>query len=576
MWWLSSVGLAATVTVPGEFATVADALQNVEPGDTVRIEEDITESVTVNVDVIFEGATSTVTWNSTGNPAISVEGLRSVTVQTLTFDGQGSDRAIEVVSGGTLTVLQSTFENHFSDAEGGALWLASGSTLTVEDSTFAGNSATSGGHIWIGSAAAVTIARSRFTGGVTSGPGGALVVQDSAGNVVLTGNHFEQNSAGLDAGAASFVNVSSLNLGQNLFCENSGGGDGGAVFADASIAVATGNVFARNDAMGNGGAVSFGTGSFSSNQNHFVANVADTEGGALYLSAGGTHVNNLIAHNQTVGLSVVFVPTGEALFQHTLYFDNEPRNNSVVSDPEIEADPLFVGDVRTGCEVEDLVPSLGSPAIDAGDPGVTDYDGTDSNIGAFGGAQPYPADVDQDGATLPDDCNDFDDTVLPGAPEQCNGIDDDCDGLLPADELDTDNDGQSGCQGDCDDNDAATFLGAPEIPADNKDQSCDGIEVCYFDGDNDGVGIQDLIPGSTIACDGEGESPFFDDCNDRDERMWPGNDEIECNNIDDDCSVLTLDCPDGAGSCGCAGTGGVPGVVWVSLLGLMALVRRQR
>ena len=44
-----------------------------------------------------------------------------------------------------------------------------------------------------------------------------------------------------------------------------------------------------------------------------------------------------------------------------------------------------------------------------------------------------------------DDCDDEDDLVHPGAPEVCNGLDDDCDGRLPPDELDGDGDGDPLC-----------------------------------------------------------------------------------------------------------------------------------
>ena len=82
--------------------------------------------------------------------------------------------------------------------------------------------------------------------------------------------------------------------------------------------------------------------------------------------------------------------------------------------------------------------------------------------------------VDDDGDGVPsgDDCDDSDPAVYPGADEQCNGIDDDCDGELPIDELDEDGDGSMVCDGDCDAGCDTCNPDAPEI-CDALDNDCD-------------------------------------------------------------------------------------------------------
>ena len=47
-----------------------------------------------------------------------------------------------------------------------------------------------------------------------------------------------------------------------------------------------------------------------------------------------------------------------------------------------------------------------------------------------------------------DDCDDEDGAVYPGAEERCNGLDEDCDGRVPEEEIDQDGQGQSSCAGD--------------------------------------------------------------------------------------------------------------------------------
>jgi len=109
--------------------------------------------------------------------------------------------------------------------------------------------------------------------------------------------------------------------------------------------------------------------------------------------------------------------------------------------------------------------------------------------------------VDNDGDGMSEcegDCNDTDPTVFTGAPELCDGKDNDCDGVVPANEVDDDGDGMSECEGDCDDTDPTVFTGAPEL-CDGKDNDCDGV-----------------VPANEIDNDGDGMSVCEGDCDDAD------------------------------------------------------------
>lgn len=59
-------------------------------------------------------------------------------------------------------------------------------------------------------------------------------------------------------------------------------------------------------------------------------------------------------------------------------------------------------------------------------------------------------------------------------PELCNGLDDNCDGIIELTEMDEDQDGFRICDGDCDDTDASIYPQAPE-GCDGKDNDCDEI-----------------------------------------------------------------------------------------------------
>jgi hypothetical protein len=62
------------------------------------------------------------------------------------------------------------------------------------------------------------------------------------------------------------------------------------------------------------------------------------------------------------------------------------------------------------------------------------------------------SEVDDDGdgwMVCEGDCDDADASILPGIDEACDGLDSNCNGLIPSDEVDEDEDGQWGCEGDC-------------------------------------------------------------------------------------------------------------------------------
>ncbi len=176
----------------------------------------------------------------------------------------------------------------------------------------------------------------------------------------------------------------------------------------------------------------------------------------------------------------------------------------------------------------------------APDPGTWHDDNDGDGFGDYvGGTQA----CDQPEGTVGDgtDCDDQDPAVNPAADESCNGVDDDCDGLVDEEGVvdagtwytDTDGDGYgdpdsatvtcdqlSGAVsqgGDCDDDDPEAHPHA-EPGCDGRDLDCDGL----MDNDTDVDGHPDE------GCGG-------DDCDDGDAAVYPSAPEVCGDGVVNDC-----------------------------------------
>ncbi|MCB9763486.1 MAG: putative metal-binding motif-containing protein [Alphaproteobacteria bacterium] len=168
-----------------------------------------------------------------------------------------------------------------------------------------------------------------------------------------------------------------------------------------------------------------------------------------------------------------------------------------------------------------LAPACGDKDATSTDDSTTPADDTSSEGDDTGETQP-PQDQDRDGHYDDEDCNDNDYSVFPGAPERCNGIDNDCDGAVDED-FDADGDGYLHALtcpdgDDCDDNDPDIHPGAEEIPYDDIDQDCDGADL--LDADGDGF---------------RGAEAGGNDCDDTDATVYPGAEDVALDGIDQDC-----------------------------------------
>ena len=187
-----------------------------------------------------------------------------------------------------------------------------------------------------------------------------------------------------------------------------------------------------------------------------------------------------------------------------------------------------------------------------------------------GDTAPELTDLDSDGYLSDVDCDDENIRINPGADEICDGIDNDCDGYIDADDPSLvepttwypDADGDSygtdldpdaihhGCEGpagyvertgDCDDDNADVSPGADEI-CDGLDNDCndvvdDAADALEYlaDGDGDGWGDEEVTAWYCDQPSGWVLEPG--DCDDSDAAVNPAADEA-CDGIDNNCDEV--------------------------------------
>jgi hypothetical protein len=249
------------------------------------------------------------------------------------------------------------------------------------------------------------------------------------------------------------------------------------------------------------------------------------------------------------------------------------------SDAEQSAETLALSWSLTGGALGEVPASPGADgrasfAVAAIAPGaytltVTVTDGQGAATAAGVSFEAIDADADGDGyddvALGGEDCDDSDGSVHPGAEEICDGlgVDEDCDGLVDADDpgaagrvkgyTDGDGDGWGSGEvlascggqglvsegGDCDDGDVGVNPGASEA-CDGVDQDCDaavdeGVTSTFFvDADDDGYGDPAGALEACAAAAGYAESG--EDCDDGDGGVFPGAAEA-CDEVDQDCDA---------------------------------------
>ena len=231
-----------------------------------------------------------------------------------TVDGIGAG----IATGGTLSVVGSTFAGDTSDGgDGGGLFNVG--TTTISDTSFTGDSASNvGGGIY--NVGVLTLSGSTLTGDTAGNDGGGI---DAQGTFTITGSTFSDDSTtngGTDGGAlegggtgtitasnfsgdsstynggALYYNGPSLLISDSTF-ENNSAVQGGAILNQGNLVVSATTLADNSASSAGGGILNYGT--LTVTASTLSANYAG-EGGGIYNQSGSTPlyvINSTIADN---------------------------------------------------------------------------------------------------------------------------------------------------------------------------------------------------------------------------------------------------------------------------------------
>ena len=325
----------------------------------------------------------------------------TATVLNVGFEGNVATQAGGAIYSyrGTLSIMESTFEQNESEKSGGAISSIYDSTSEVVDSTFTGNYASKyGGAIY--SESSLIVDGSTFLANQSGSNGGAIYSDQL---LTVDGSILKNNQAGSSGGGLYSLSQSvtitdcdiignigskgggvylynGASISHSVIAENKSLNDGagihfsyvslyleGSVLRDnvslngiggglrnvGGTATVVNSTICENEAGLDGGGVA-NTGVLTLLNTTVVDNSADGAGGGLWSGHFNAKViNTVIANN---------VATTDSDLSSAL--DAESKNNFIGT---IDGDPLLTAFADAGGDVQFYLPKSGSPLIDAGD-----------------------------------------------------------------------------------------------------------------------------------------------------------------------------------------------------------------
>ena len=330
---------------------------------------------------------------SSASDALVLQNLSGRTV----IDGfqiTASDSGIHNNSGGILDIRNSRI--HGNDNSG--VYLGGGATLLISDSEIVSNTAARGGGVFFNSGSGHIFSNSTFSNNSATDTGGAIMVQNTSGPLMLNNVTLVDNSAG-GAGGAIRTNRRSVEASRCTLSGNQAGTEGGAIYVDAASSFDN-CVITDNSAGTRGGAIMLNAGSTVTLANSTLANNASgTYGGVIFSNSGTLMLTDSIiwGNRSDIAQGHAVYSNGSTVLRLTdMVTQNDgdadpfdapvfaPTSNAAVADGyHSENDPGFLDVASRDYRIQplsDAIDNAGSAAL------ADDRDGSirsDADIGAY-------------------------------------------------------------------------------------------------------------------------------------------------------------------------------------------------
>ena len=547
------------------------------------------DAVTIT-DSVFEGnIASGTTSTSLGNlfgGAVNIDQVTDVVITGSTFCGNTADEAggLHLTSISSLLFTNNiVVENSATLGNGGNLYFDAVTGEVVNNNVLGGSAAGSGAAAYFDSSTALDVINTIFA---YNGSGVYAADSGSASGSLFTYNDWYSNTGYDRSGSFTFSTTSSGNTtsapGFTSYTKDGNCGNDDYVLASTSALIDAGDSSikdpdgSRSDIGAYGGPNSpyyDGDGDGYYNRDDCDDDDATVNPGASEVCDGADNdCDGVVDEDPTDGTTYYTDSDGDG-------YGNTSKSSRLCS--------AASGYSKTGGDCDDTDSAIYPGATEYCNGDDDDCDGTVDESSAVDVSTFY-SDIDGDGygsttfttsaCSAPtgyvansSDCDDSDSAIYPGAPEYCNGDDDDCDGTVDESSAvdastfyyDADSDGYgvstftskacsvpsgfAATSGDCDDKDSSINPGAAEV-CDGDDNDCDGAtdegvtSTFYADSDGDGYGDPATIRSACAVPSGHVVND--DDCDDDAVAVNPAATEV-CNSIDDDCDGA-IDGPDAA------------------------------